>query len=243
MITIAVCDDEKLMLNAVSHTVKTEFQDAGVDFNLTTYLKGTDLLKKHTEKPFNILFLDISMPNNLSGFEIAQKAREISKDIFIIFVTSNDELVYESFSYQPFYFVKKNTDTGLRNDVAVVVRKLISHMRQYESMLLEFSPGRKSSVLYRNIMYIKSDKHYLEYYISDGTIARQRGTMSDVEQSLAEHGFIKVHKRNLINMNYIKCIDNRMLEIQLKNNTKLEMSRNYKTETEERYIKFMRSLI
>ena len=242
MITIAVCDDEKVLLDTVSRTVKSEFEDAGININLTPYQNGNDLLKKHSEKPFNILFLDISMPA-INGFEVAKKARELNRDVFIIFVTSNDELVYESFSYQPFYFVKKNTETGLRNDVAVVVRKLISHMRQYEGVLLEISPGRKSTVLYRDIMYIKSDKHYLEYYMSDKSVARQRGTMSDVEQSPAEHGFIKIHKRNLVNMNYIKYIDNRMLEVVLKNNTKLEMSRNCKTETEERYIKFMRSLI
>lgn len=242
MINIAVCDDEKPILEAISKTVRSEFEDAGGAFKLTTFSKGSELLKIHENNPFNILFLDISMPD-MSGFAVAEKAKAITRDVFIIFITSNDELVYESFSYQPFYFVKKNTDTGLRNDVAVVVRKLISHLNQYQGLLLEVSPGRKSTILYRDIMYIKSDKHYLEYYLSDGAVVRQRGNMSEVEVTLAEFGFIKVHKRNLINMRFIKYIDNRMLEIVLKNNTKLEMSRNYKSDTEERYIKFMRSMI
>lgn len=242
MINIAICDDEKAMLDSIYRTVKDEFDDAGIICNLKSFSKGTSLLKIHQDIPFNILFLDICMPD-INGFSVAEKAKLINKDVFIIFITSNDELVYESFSYQPFYFVKKNTGSGFNHDVSVVVRKLISHLRQYESTLLEVSPGRKSSVLFKNIMYIKSDKHYLEYYLSDGTTVRQRGNISEVELSLAEHSFIKVHKRNLINMRYIKYIDNRMLEIVLKNNTKLEMSRNYKTETEEKYIKFTRSLI
>lgn len=242
MIKIAVCDNDKFTLEAMARTVGKVFDNTDMSYKLDTYSDGNQLLKNHKDKQYNILLLDVNMPEK-RGFEIAKKARLVCRDAFIIFVTSNDELVYESFDYQPFNFVRKNTETGFNNDVAVAVRKLIAYLRQFEGTVLETSPGRKSSVLYRDIMYIKSDKHYLEYYISDGNIVKQRGIMSEVEIELAEHSFIKVHKRNLVNMRYIKSIDNKMLEIVLKNNTKLEMSRNYKTETEEKYIKFMRSLV
>lgn len=242
MINIAICDDEQFMLNYISRIVSKEFEYAEVNCNIKLFSSGISLFNIHKEKPFNILFLDICMPS-IDGFTLAKKAREINENVFIIFITSNDELVYESFSYQPFYFVKKNTEHGLSNDVSVVTKKLISHLKQYESILLEVSLGKKSSVLYKNIMYVKSDKHYLDFYISGGELIRQRGNMSEIETRLAEHGFIKVHKRNLINMRYIKYIDNRMLEIVLIDNTKLEMSRNLKNQTEEKYVKFTRSLI
>jgi DNA-binding LytR/AlgR family response regulator len=242
MINIAVCDDENAMLNSISESVKNEFEKAEMACNVSTFSSGRSLLQIYQSNPYNILFLDICMPE-ISGFEVAHRARQINQDVFIIFITSNDELVYQSFSYQPFYFVRKNTEYGLTHDVCAVVRNLISHLKQYESMILEVLPGRKSSVLYKNIMYIKSDKHYLEFNTVDGNVIRQRGSMSEIEQKLSAHGFIKVHKRNLINMKYIKYIDNRMLEIVLTNNKKLEMSRNYKNETEEKYIKYTRSLI
>lgn len=242
MIKIAVCDNDKITLESIARTVEKVFNNAGVSHKLDSYSDGNQLLNNHKDKQYNILILDVNMPEK-RGFEVAKKARLECKDVFIIFVTSNAELVYESFDYQPFQFVRKNTETGFNNDVAVAVRKLIAYLRQFEGTVLETSPGRKSSVLYRDIMYIKSDKHYLEYYISDGTVVKQRGIMSEVEIELAEHSFIKVHKRNLVNMRYIKSIDNKMLEIILQNNTRLEMSRNCKAETEEKYIKFMRSLI
>ena len=233
MINIAICDDDKTMLNTITRIAQKEFADDDIKCVIKPFSSGVALLNSHKKEAFNILFLDICMPS-IDGFSVAKQAKELNKDVFIIFITSNDELVYESFMYQPFYFIKKDSINGLTHDVSSVIKKLIAHVRQYDSILLEISPGRKAAVLYKNILYVKSDKHYLDFYLIDKKLIHQRGNIADIEISLADYDFIKVHKRNLINMNYIKYIDNRMLEIVLKDGTKLEMSRNYKKETEEK---------
>jgi two-component SAPR family response regulator len=55
---------------------------------------------------FDVIFLDIDMPE-ITGFDAAKKVKEISPESKIIFVTSKHDLVYNSFEYQPFYFIRK----------------------------------------------------------------------------------------------------------------------------------------
>ena len=53
------------------------------DRTLDAYPSGTDLLKAHKEKPYDILFLDIYMPDQ-SGSEIAKAVRQQTEDTFML---------------------------------------------------------------------------------------------------------------------------------------------------------------
>ena len=53
------------------------------------------------------IFLDIDIPE-MNGFQIAKNVRKLYPDCMIIFCSSHNELVYESFEYEPFWFLCKS---------------------------------------------------------------------------------------------------------------------------------------
>lgn len=92
MIKIAVCDDNEKMLDILNQTIVQEFQKYTNDFSAKSYVNGNLLLDDNNNTPFDVLFLDIDMPQ-ISGFEIAKKLRDEFKQCFIIFITNHSELV------------------------------------------------------------------------------------------------------------------------------------------------------
>ena len=109
IINIAVCDDEQDYLKNIQ---KQLFQLANaLNITIETYLytdgnKVVDLIYNNKED-FDILFLDIDMPN-ISGLEVAKKLREKGSDIILIFISAHEQYVFDSIEYNPFRYIRKN---------------------------------------------------------------------------------------------------------------------------------------
>ena len=54
----------------------------------------------------DLLLLDIDMPE-MNGMEIAKCLTDLLQKPLLVFVTSHDELVYDSLLYHPFGFIRK----------------------------------------------------------------------------------------------------------------------------------------
>lgn len=65
---------------------------------------------------FDVIFLDIEM-GQADGITVARKIRETDKNVLIIYVTSHESYMQESFSVRPFRFFgktrRRKTDSGL----------------------------------------------------------------------------------------------------------------------------------
>ena len=128
MIRLAVCDDEKILLDIVSHHLEVIKRKLSLECTIDVYRSGELLLHRHVEQPYDVLLLDIDMPDK-TGFDIAQAIRQNSIKTFIIFVTAKTDLVYSSFEYQPFDFIRKNTG-NLEAELMKVFERLRRHFEQ-----------------------------------------------------------------------------------------------------------------
>ena len=77
-------------------------------------------MRLQKKKHYNLALLDIDM-TPLNGFDTAQSICSISSDTRIVFVTSHEELVFDTFEYTPFYFIRKKY---YENGVKKLVNKL-----------------------------------------------------------------------------------------------------------------------
>lgn len=78
------------------------------------------------------------------------------------------------------------------------------------------------------ITYIKSDGHYLEYYLTDGKIKRSRGSLSKKEKLLIHYDFIRVHKRYIVNMKHISRVDRYNDIVYIMDNEEVNLGKAYK---------------
>ena len=83
----------------------------------------------------------------------------------------------------------------------------------------------KTKVYIVDLMYIKSDDHYLNIYLSNGKNHFVRGKLSKISQELPPN-FIRCHRSYIVNSNFIKQTNSNSLL--LINNEEIPISRSYK---------------
>lgn len=240
MVQVAVCDDNEQMLDFLGSTTDRLLAEKGLTHKISTFSNGQDLLRIHTESPFDVIFLDIVMPE-LDGFETAKQIRKISGDTYIIFVTTESSLVYESFDFQPFYFIPKSKTKIIMNRLQYVVNKLILHIAANEKILISGAYDNKRFVSPNKILYIKSNVNSIEYHLTDGTTQTVRGKLDAALQSLSPHIFARTHNRFIVNMQHIDTADYPNMEIRLDNGELIGISRGYKKGFEEAYLRYTRN--
>ncbi len=238
---IAICDDNPSSLDFIYLTVCDEFKKHKSSAKITPFNDSIKLLKDLGKEHYDVFFLDISMPD-IDGFKIAEKIRKDSRDAIIIFITSKDELVYDSFNYQPFYFIRKDGSNNIKNNIRKVIEKLLLFNKQNKSLILN-AEGINTVVSYMDILYLKSDRHYIEYHLSNDKVIKVRDVMKDKDKEFEEYDFIKIHQRYLVNLKYVQFVDKRREILILKNGERLEISRNHKNFADEKFTDYLRKTI
>lgn len=83
----------------------------------------------------------------------------------------------------------------------------------------------KTKVYIADLLYIKSDDHYLKVFLSNGKNHFVRGKLSKIIEELPPN-FIRSHRSYIVNRNFIKQINN--TNIILVDKTEIPLSRSYK---------------
>lgn len=246
MIRAAVCDDEQTVLDYLHEHISKEFERQGSEVHIDKFTLGRDFLSAHKAEPFDVVFLDIRMPD-IDGFDIAAELRNLSEKTYIIFITTENTLVYDSFSFQPFDFIPKTPPSELHGDsskflanrISDVTARLMSRISAVKTVCLMLPYNQKITVNTSDIQMIQSVRNYAEYIISDRDPVRIRAKLDDIESGLDKQLFARPHKSYIINMNFIKDIDIRNMMTTLKNGMIIPISKTYKRDFETAYIKFL----
>ena len=239
MIRIAICDDNEPMLDFLNRKIAEIFEENEMHCEICTFHSGSDFLESHAKRPFDVVFLDIVMPE-ISGFEAAKKLRGFSQDTYIIFITTESDLVYDSFDYEPFYFIPKTNPEILKTKLKTVIRKLTDKMAQNRKFCLKLPHNEERYIYSDDILYIYSQSNYLNIVCKSETIIiREKITV--LFEKLPQQTFVRIHNRYIVNMQQIAAVDCTEYKIVLKNDEALYVSRAYKSSFLEHYNLFQRN--
>lgn len=240
MVNAAICDDNDAMLNFLNAKISEIFTENEMSFELQSFLSGQDFLQKHEGEPFDVVFMDIVMPE-VDGFEVAKQIRRISLNTYIIFITTESSLVYESFDFQPFYFIPKGKPKVFEERLRHVVGKLVIHTSANEKIFIDGAYENKVYVSPNDILYVKSNSNLITFYFTDGKTVQIRKKLTDIFEELNHYIFAKTHNRIIVNMKHIERVDYPNMEIHLDKGEIIPISRNCKKEFESAYIRYMRT--
>ena len=84
MKNIAIVEDEKDLNNLI----KTYLEKEG--YLVTSYYNGTDAID-NVDKNFHLWVLDIMLGDDVSGYDIIKKIREVNPDVPVIFTSARDK--------------------------------------------------------------------------------------------------------------------------------------------------------
>ncbi len=240
MISVAVCDDNKPMLDYLCRHISELFFENDMECTIKSFVSGESLIASHNESTFDVVFLDIAMPG-LNGFETSKVLKTSFSGVYIIFVTTESSLVYDSFDYQPFHFVPKGKPELLKKRLAHVIKKLAIHISAKHKIKLQLPYDEVYYADPLSISYLKSNINHVEYYFTDRDMLKIRRKLDDATAELSPYVFSRIHNRFTVNMSTIKRVDYPNLEVILNDNTVLSISRSYKAEFEKAYALYLRN--
>lgn len=222
MLRIGICDDDRIILDYVYDKIKLISAELGKEVSVEKFLNGSEVLSRKNDdiKPFDILFLDIDMPL-VTGFEVAEIIRESNQRTIIIFLTSMDHLVYESFKYRPFRFIRKER---LDEELVEVISSAINIIEKSVVHKCVFSTDMGEVMIpIRDILYFESINRRVYLHTEDSEYVLKGTQFSHVVNEFAPKSFILIHRTCLVNLKYIFSIGK--IDITLDNGTRLPMSR------------------
>lgn len=199
---IAICDDQQEIAEKIYNLIQTFFnQNNSMLNNISIYHDGHSLLTDfYAGQPFNVIFLDIDMPS-ISGMEVAKNIRQTDSEVLIVFITSYPDFMPASFKVEAFDFLTKPfSEVDLYNTLERCIQK---YTQKNGQLAIRTSLGT-AVIKLRTIVYITSDKHYLNFIFNNGTKIRTQMTLNQLEEELLHYQhFARCHQSYIVNLDYV----------------------------------------
>lgn len=164
--------------------------------------------KEGTDQRIDVIFLDISMPKT-SGMQLAEALHKLKNPPAVVFVTAYSEYALEAFNVDAVDYLMKPVETDRLNRALDKVEAIVkpapaSHPAQ-ERIPVE-KGGRKVLVPVDEIRYIEAKDDYSCIY-TDGDRFLSTISLAKLEQKLTPHGFFRVHRGYIVNLDYVEDVE------------------------------------
>lgn len=149
MLRIAICDDDEYDRSAVWKIVSGVLAQNQIRSEIVQYQNGAYLLDELIQKKYDLILLDIQMPE-MSGFIVAEQIYSMTGGDNLIFVSNEEDMVFQSLQFRPFRFVRKSQ---LKQDLTIAINSWIEKNLYDEYIEIKFNSG-KATVPLNEIIYM-----------------------------------------------------------------------------------------
>ena len=210
MLKIAVCDDEKFYREKINVLLQRYLSYHQLDGAIDIFCSGEEFLSQRGNAvKYDAVFMDINMEQT-DGIETAMRIREFQSNTYIVFVTAFIKYVLEGYKVNAIRYIMKDTlDTAIPECMDAILKKM-----QLRQISFSFMEGEKR--LYTdNLLYVESKKHKSVFYYQEEQLKKYQiyEKLDDIEKTLKDFGFLRVHKSYLVNMRHIRKISNYIVEL------------------------------
>lgn len=207
MFRIAICDDESLFAEELRELLSDYMIDKGLVFEIDIYGSGEALIELGIEViKYTAVFLDINM-EKIDGIKAAEKIREISREVFIVFVTAYVNYSLEGYRLDVVRYLLKG-NVNFSSMVSECVDALMDKLNySVVKRKFDFKEGTREISLER-LLYVESNLHKLEFHVMEENlkIYTMYETLNALEKNLKASNFIRIHQSYLVNIKYIKNV-------------------------------------
>ena len=229
---IAICDDEKYILDKIKKLVFDFFHRKNVEITVSQFGSGEELLRHN--KNIDILFLDIQM-DGIDGMETARKMRSQNYKGYLIFITVLKEMVFQSFEVQAYdYLVKPIEEECFEK----TMERLFSAMQNAKDASLLVQKGYESNIIaFDDIVFCEIIDRKIYLHLKTEEVIDYYDRIENLETKL-DGRFFKCHRSYLINLSHLKSYKNGMAY--MINDKQIPVSRLRSKEFSSVVLKYMK---
>ncbi len=224
-IRTTVIDDDAYDLKRITNELERISLESEYLFQTSSYT-DPDLVKDFQSDWF---IVDIDL-NGKSGFDAAGRISRENPAAKIIFCTSHDDLVFQSFGTNVFYFVRKDK---LHSDLIDCIKK---YVRTQENWYLYKNADATTGIDWNRIVYFEVAGKDLYIHLSNGSELKERKTLKQVISELPENLFLQPSSSYLVNCAFITAVKDK--SIVLKDSSELPVVRERRREVMQSYLRY-----
>ncbi|HCK89088.1 MAG TPA: hypothetical protein DHW39_09810 [Erysipelotrichaceae bacterium] len=224
-IRTTVIDDDAYDLKRITNELERISLESEYLFQTSSYT-DPDLVKDFQSDWF---IVDIDL-NGKSGFDAAGRISRENPAAKIIFCTSHDDLVFQSFGTNVFYFVRKDK---LHSDLIDCIKK---YVRTQENWYLYKNADATTGIDWNTIIYFEVANKDLYIHLSNGSELKERKTLKQVISELPENLFLQPSSSYLVNCAFITAVKDK--SIVLKDSSELPVVRERRREVMQSYLRY-----
>jgi len=187
-----------------------------------------------TPNAVDIIYMDILM-GKMNGIETVKRLREIGCVATIIYLTTSDEYVFEAFDTEPFYYIVKD-EMPVGKFKAVFERAVESLKLKENDFITVAYSGITTKLNLDQIIYFEVQNRIVTVHTAKTNIDYYE-KLENVEKSLEDKGFIRIHRSYLVNCYYIQKITRTLMN--LKDGTELPISAKYSHSVQQQFSKYL----
>ena len=224
---IGICDDEHMIIEILIRFVEQSLRKRRLKLDIFPFVSGFSLLEVITE--LDAVFLDISMPE-MDGFEVGTAINQRNPSCKIIMATANPQRYKDAFKINAFRFITKPFDPAEIDEAVDALLK----MKIGEEKIQLYSKRILYEVPQKVILYWKAYNGYSEANVQNKCFRRDL-SLNEVEGLLDDRLFVRIHKRYIVNMQYIDNYKKHTVTI---GGVSLPISRRKQKVFEQEYLNF-----
>lgn len=207
-LTVLAVDDEQSQLADLARLLRAAPTVDAVE----CALDGHDALVKAAGQRYDVIFLDVRMPD-LDGVELGRVLRRFAVSPQLVFVSAYDEAAADAFELHALDFLRKPVSrrrveealervSAARGEPAEAAprRGASSPGADRELIALASVRGGTTMLISREkILYAQAHGDYVRMVTADGRYLL-RATLHELEQRWSQFGFARVHRQYLANL-------------------------------------------
>ncbi|MBE6083326.1 MAG: response regulator transcription factor [Tissierellaceae bacterium] len=237
MMNVAFCDDDSSFLNKVAPMAKEIFEKLKTNVSIYTFTNASTLIKSFEQyNPYyDIVFLDIDMPV-IDGKETARRLRLIDRKFKLIFITSFEQEVLNTFQYNVSDFLPK---VSLRERMPSVIKRVVNTINeenpQFQIFKVNMTDDKIATIKIplNDIMYIESINRKIYLHTKRETYLLHCYKFKDLVKHYIDLEFVDIHRTCIVNIKYIFSIDD---YVRLDDGTTLPLSRRKKQDVLNKFL-------
>lgn len=226
---IVICDDDVNFSSLIADDFKNYFYGKIDNLDITIVNHNFTF---YTDYQVDVCFMDIDLINE-NGIDIIKKIKMENKKLIAIFVSAREDLVFNTFSVEPFQFIRKN---HYKTDLYDTFQQLEWKINNRYAKIMIRDNKRYIHLDVEDIVSVISIMHDLIINTSTRTYY-STGTLKHFYEENKNTSLVQIQKNMIINIDKIYSITKN--SILYEGGKEYEIGRVYKNDFKKKYEEYI----